>query len=487
MGDPWHSSDVGLTAFTGYLWPKGGMWRDGTTWARQLETYWEQHSFNSTSQDLDGIYTALSLSTSGIGAVRTDPLSLAMLYRAESVDFVAYSSRAALAARAATPNGEPDRDPWGVGWLPYLSYLAGPQTGYANTVVLPIGAYVDIHPSWGSRVRTAGTPQWVADVAVDSSYNELCAVVHDDLARSVVSTSLLPTSERLADITGGKDSRLVLALMIEAGVTERFTFRTLGAPSSADAIVSADISSRFSLKHQLFTFGRMEEPAFDRRLRTHVFQTSGMYNAWNLKGALGLQWVPGVSGGAGETLRSFFGAYPPVSSPQELHATFASRCDRFALRRELVEVFESGGCTNEDLLDAFYLRARMRRWFGAGEELGQGFRFFPLYSLLGVRAAFALGPIRRRAEILHFEVMRSACDELARCPFANATWPAGALADLPDADSYRRPAQKATPGAPVQWQASRLTETEPSWRRTCSTSPPTRSSTSLTAAPWRNC
>ena len=394
-----------------------------------------------------------------------------MLFRAETSDYVAYASRAALAARAASPNDEPERDPFGVGWLPYLNYLAGRRTGYANTVILPVGAYVDIDPAWGSRVRTNGTPQWVADLAAGASSDELCAIAHDDLARSVVSTSLIPTSARVADITGGKDSRLVLALMIEAGVTDRFTFRTIGPPTSADAIVSADIAARFSLQHELFTFGRMQQDAFDRQVRAHVFQTSGMFNAWILKGGQGLQTVPGISGGGGEILRSFFGNYPPTSTAQELHAKFVSRCDRLkllkddvrahyaeALRHELIDELESGGCTTEDLLDAFYLRARMRRWFGAGEELGEAFRIYPLCSLAGVRAAFALGPIRRRAETLHFEIMRSACDALARVPFADATWPTGALADLPDADGYRQPAQKAMPGAPVQWQASRLTD-----------------------------
>ena len=368
MGDPWHLSDHGLTAFTGYLWPRGGMWRRDT-WARQLEAYWQQHSFNSGVQDLDGIYTALSLSTSGIGAVRTDPLSLAMLYRAETVDFVAYSFRAALAARAASPNDEPDRDPWGVGWLPYLSYLAGPQTGYANTVVLPIGAYVDIHPAWGSRVRNCWHPAMGGRRRRRYFERRTCAVVHDDLARSVVSTSLLPTSERLADITGGKDSRLILALMIEAGVTERFTFRTLGAPSSADAIVSADISSRFSLKHQLFTFGRMEEPAFDRRLRTQVFQTSGMYNAWNLKGRFGptrsrclrrrrrdpalLLWcVPTclVTAGTARSIRE------PVR-PLEPAEGRGGRSTRTRCVVSCVEMVESGGCTTEDLLEPSISRA----------------------------------------------------------------------------------------------------------------------------------
>ena len=66
----------------------------------------------------------------------------------------------------------------------------------------------------------------------------------------------------------------------------------------------------------------------------------------------------------------------------------------------------------------FTSEARLRRWFGTGEELGEAFRVVPLYSLRAVQAAFALGPVRRRDELLHFEITRRACDKLARMPFA---------------------------------------------------------------------
>ena len=106
IGAPWHVTNADLTAFTGLMWPKGGMWNDSEPWARQLHTHWQQRPIKSPTQDLDGLYTAVSLSTTGEGHLTTDPLSVAMLYRAETADFVAYSSRATLAARVAAPAGQ---------------------------------------------------------------------------------------------------------------------------------------------------------------------------------------------------------------------------------------------------------------------------------------------------------------------------------------------------------------------------------------------
>jgi hypothetical protein len=83
----------------------------------------------------------------------------------------------------------------------------------------------------------------------------------------------------------------------------------------------------------------------------------------------------------------------------------------------------------------------------------------PLYSLRGAQAAFALGPIKRRGELLHFEIMRRACDRLAKMPFANATWSTTVASTLtgPDGpDEYVRPPQTATSEAKVEWQATRL-------------------------------
>jgi hypothetical protein len=470
MGVPWHVGPSGLTAFTGHLWPKGGMWHEGESWARQLQTRWLRRPVKSSVQDLDGIYTALSLSTSGEGTLTTDPLSIAMLYRAETTEFVVYSSRAALAARVASPPGqEPQRDPLGVAWLAFWDNPVGEQTSFVNTVVLPSGASVDVHPNWGSRVHLASSTPWVADFTPGLSDDDLVGLVHDDLARSMQSVSLLPARQHFADLTGGKDSRLVLALLLEAGLTDKFTFQTIGAPHSADAIVAKAIVAEFSLDHEAIDSGPMDPAQFRSRLGTHVFQTSGMLNAWDLKGGLGVTTRPHASGAVGELMRTHFHGFPVVSTPEENFAACKYRSDRLTLlhtdvraeyertlRAEVCERLDSGGCTAEDLLDAFYIRGRLRRWFGAADEIGEQFRVNPLYSLRAAQAAFALGPIKRRGELLHFEIMRRACDRLAKIPFANATWSTAVASALGNPDEYRRPPQTATSEATVDWQATRL-------------------------------
>ena len=89
------------------------------------------------------------------------------------------------------------------------------------------------------------------------------------------------------------------------------------------------------------------------------------------------------------------------------------------------------------------------------EELGE-VRPLLLISLIGLQAAFALTPEQRRNEVLHFEVMRRACPELARMRFANASWPEALLSNRDDADDFRAPPYIYTGPAPVQWQAIRL-------------------------------
>ena len=84
-------------------------------------------------QGFDGLYAAVSLTHSGEGVIVTDPLSITLLYRSETDDFVAFASSAGLAPRFAAPPGcEPQRDSLGVAWLPLLGYIVGDRTGFAS-------------------------------------------------------------------------------------------------------------------------------------------------------------------------------------------------------------------------------------------------------------------------------------------------------------------------------------------------------------------
>ncbi len=476
LGSHWHADAQGVTAFSGRLWPKGGMWSAAESWASQLDDAWRRNGVVDTGQRFDGIYTAVSLASSGEGTIVNDPLSIALLYRAETDDFVAFSSTANLAARVAAPPGrEPDRDPFGVAWLPFLGNIVGDSTGYERTKVLPVGALVDIGPAWGSRVRFSNATPWTTpSSSLPDDEDGLVDLVHHGLASSVQSIAHLRAERRFADITGGKDSRLILALLLEAGLHDQFTFRTIGSDFTPDAVVGAEIAARFGLRHERVVPTPMDHSVFGRRLGAHVFQTSGMFNALDLKGATAIAQTPTIVGLFGEIMRTHFSHYPFIESTNELWERFrrASSLDAPSilrpevrarcldtLREELVERLDDGSSTPQDRLDLFYVRHRVRRWSGTAEELGDSGRVFPLYSLLGFQAAFALGPARRRNELLHFEVTKKACPELAKMHFANSAWPEALFPRGHDqANEYRVAPFTYAGAAPVRWQAVRLEE-----------------------------
>jgi hypothetical protein len=470
LGSHWHTDEHGLTAFSGRMWPKGRMWRSDDSWAHQLACYSRRHSLVDCGQPFDGLYTGASISASGTGVIVTDPCSVAMLYRAESDDVVAFATAAGLAARAAsTPGHEPDRDPLGTAWLPLLGYFVGDRTGFVGTDVLPLGSYVEIDPVYGSRLRFSNATPWAPESRPALVEQDLIDLVHHDLLESVQSIAHLPASPKFADLTGGRDSRLILAVMLEAGVADRFTFRTRGAEHTPDSIVGRMIAERFRLQQEAVSITAVDDPiGFHRRLHTHVFQTSGMTSAWDLQGTLGIATTPSVAGFVGEILRTNFKSYP--TSLSALGHAFHSRApiDRLSivqpdvrsklvdiLDAELLERVDTGGST-QDRLDAFYVRHRLRRWFGTAQELGQLGTVFPLYQLRGLQTAFALGPTNRANELVPFAIMRAACRELAKMPLADAGWNEAVLSHLPDADDYRTPPVTLPPDAPMRPQSQRL-------------------------------
>jgi hypothetical protein len=334
-----------------------------------------------------------------------------------------------------------------------------------------MGAYVEIEPAFGSRVRFSNATPWSSDLP--SNEAELVDLVHDDLSASVRSVAQIPATRRGADITGGRDSRLVLALMLQEGVADRFTFRTSGYEHSPDAVVGRRIAARFQLEHEAPVPHGMSEGDFRRRLGTHVFQTSGMFSLWEFKGALTVSSTLRATGCIGEALRTHFHDYPVMSTLGELRRQFHGRSALLGfsivrpdvrselfdvLDRELVQCVDAGGSAPQDLADSFYWRHRNRRWFGTYEELGEAGRVHPLYSLIGLQAAFALGGQNRRRELLHFVIMSKACPDLAKMPFADARWSEQLLADLHDADEFRAaPVRQEGRGpAPTQWRPQRL-------------------------------
>jgi hypothetical protein len=461
--------DRGVVAFSGHTWPSGRGWRAGSSWASQLSTLAREVGFFEASSTLTGVFSACSLGADGDVKITTDPLGLAPIYVGENGHLTAFSNRAALAAEAvAGLRHSPPRDLAGVGWLIYCGYLVGDTTSFSDIRTIPAGAVIERGPREQPKIWVREQPPWRAQ---SGTLAEAFDAIRDEMASYVTVASTLPADRRIADITGGRDSRLIAALLSYADLLPAYEFNTYGTPLDADVVVATEIATCLRLKHVAQDPGEMPLGELARQLRAHVATTWGMIGAWDLRGSPGaFRSEVKLSGVGGEILRSNYPGYGVVTSVSQLHSAFDAGMHFDALgvlRPEFRERYHSdihdslgdqdAGEDPLDVIDRYYLTQRLRRWFGTGQESDRSNRLMPLYSLNGLRAAFALGGRRRHAETVPFEVMRRSHPVLAKQRFSGSPWKEEVYAHLPDADQYRAAeALTQPPSTQRPWQVRRL-------------------------------
>ena len=210
------------------------------------------------------------------------------------------------------------------------------------------------------------------------------------------------------------------------------TFRTRGQESLPDVVVAREIAAHFGLDHGWGVVGPTHPVPYDISARALVDDTGGMLNIWDSPSRVDAPDTLNISGLCGEIMGTHFPQTSNVTTWEELARRFSTawRFGRPGLLRTPVQealerearhsLFDDpvGDSRPQDLIDAFFLRHRLRRWTGTEDEIDLSNRVFPLYSLVGLRAAFVIGAAKRRAEFLHYHVMRTSCPSLVDLTFA---------------------------------------------------------------------
>ncbi len=457
IGSRWHEADGGLTAFTGHVWPRSGPWRGEHSWAAGLAEHFRAHPPSEGTDELLGLFTAVSLAADGQGTVATDPLGLGLVYRAESPSMTVLASRASLVARLVTAetNVRPRRDALGAFWLAYSVHPMGLRTGYEGVEVLPPGAVVRIDPATGARLDEPARRPWRFASTPDCDPHDFIEQVQSDIATSIRAACAMPVANHIIDITGGKDSRLVLAVTLGEKLERAFTCRTSGAPDLPDVVAARHIAAAFDLPHGVNVVdprgrswrakrnaaiercGYAPPPDRETTMRLTVGTHLGMRNLCETHASCPPHGDSVVlSGLTGELLRTNF---PPTTRHRVLDDldTFFRVDLRYGmagiLRPEMRRHYDneiwrmvfadlSTGDGPQDVIDSFYLRNRLRRWFGTFREVDEQNAVYPLYSPVGVRAAFEMGVTDRHNEFFHYEITRRSSPELFALPFAKGTW-----------------------------------------------------------------
>jgi len=424
----WSSDERGVAVTTGPVRIARRPWATDGRWAEECTGHL---SAAKALDELRGVFSLVSLATDGDGVVASDPLGLSFTYVGEDPTSTVISSRAALVAAAITPPGaRPALDALGVCGLAYSACRIGDRTGFAGVRTLGAGTVVTISAERGAEVVDQPPPWMTGDRDGETALD----VVMDEISEIVTSTLTLPASRPIADLTGGRDSRLVLAAALHAGVADRFTFRTDGPPELPDVQVAERLARDLGLSYESSLRMPAGHRRYEERLHTFVEVTGGITNAWDVKAPTGGFGAVRLSGANGECLRAQAVLDPPPLSPEHLVRLFDDTFRfgqlellhpevAFQYREEALSVLmsEPSGRTHAlDLLESFQIRTRARARYGPLDELERAHRVLGLYSITAIRAAFSLPPLDRHTGRVHHELMQRASPVLTRHPFAGS-------------------------------------------------------------------
>lgn len=459
-GGTWAVRSSGTTFVVGDLRSSGQSWGPPSGWAAHLADDVESRPAAAVQQALQGVFLAGHLDVEGRGWVVSDGLGMRCLYWGENEELVAVSSRAALVAQLLSRGGSPPKDADSAAWLPFAGHRFGERTGYVGVRLARPGDRLSVEPG---RVRWTPTNPLV--VAPDhelrgASLAELAERVELDVGEALRHALAHPADRHVVRLTGGKDSRLLLAIVVRAGLADAFAYETVGPPDHPDVRIAAELCAELGLRHEAGFLGATPARPYEDRFRHFVDATAGLVNGAEMSRPAESQDLQ-LTGLGGEPLRRYAQLTDEQLADPTLQLAFPRR--RFGrldlvradvadvLYREVRHRLDTEPSAAADPLDrvhALFAGGRMRfARFGAREELEGSRRVHPLYSAVAVQAAMAMDPADRCGELLFAEVMRRASPKLVAVGFANSGWGPRARRHLAgEADGVSAP----TTAAPVE-------------------------------------
>jgi len=371
----------------------------------------------------------------------TDSIGVGRLFQLRLSDGWVWSNRPVSALLFA---GVPaTADPRGWSYAAACGWFMDDSTPYVGVLAVPGATHIVTDGSRQQRTvsRIETTSVWSTD---SPDTVEETAEALQDVAKSV---GRLWPGRPTVDLSGGRDSRVVAAAFLAAGVDLKLNSHDAvpGEVEIAAALVGAlpgPVEHVVSRK----TPGRPVRPQqvkpqplelVERARRWHWY-AEGLRPASypfhappkNLTAVTHLA----IGGAGGEVAHGHF--YPAdvlqldaLPLQRKLHA-FSNRLQtrltptagpgepaRAAVAEQIERVLRTavhGGIENATMLDYFYVVERLRRWGTTGERSGV---VSPLLIPAFVRSAFALAPAHRVDNALHRELLRRLVPEWADVPF----------------------------------------------------------------------
>jgi asparagine synthase (glutamine-hydrolysing) len=386
------------------------------------------------AERLEGRFAIVCIDASTSEAsILTDPLGFQPVYRTRLGGHVLVSNRLA-ALRALVP---PRLDPLAAAAFVTLGHPLGGRSLDEGVEVLGGGAWHRL-PTGATDRHFVIEPRAVrrdADAVAGEAARELAACLVGHFTRFRDTT---------CQLTGGQDSRLVLALALLAGLRPRCVTR--GAASDPDVRLAALAAKAAGCDHEVAAIDRSAIERDAERIASRLLvRTEGAVSLWQLADVANERHVAGVAttlgGIGGEIARRYWPGASLLDRSLDgdaLLLRFAQRLigkagylltsdARAALHTEIVAVgreFLDAGHAAVDVPDLFYATQRVRRWGGANARKLPARRATlpPLVMRPFLAAAFGLTAEARARSSLHQSIVRDVCPKLFEAPLLDAAW-----------------------------------------------------------------
>lgn len=399
---------------------------------------------------LEGRFLALRLSRSaGTVEALTDPLGVGQLYVWETAGSSIVSNSAGLVARAVRAT---EVDPLAVSTFLTMDQVTGDRTLRRDVRVAPGGQ----HWSWhlGDRTWTRRS-YWTwnrADPFPERRWSDDVADEIIDGIRPFVDAAAGVTGSINAPLTGGKDSRMLAAILMSAGIDA--SYWTKGDAGSADVGIALDIARRYGLRHRIANRPTQPEEgrdptrdvaaAWPELTREFVLQNDGLASIFLVGNIQGQpkrldRLAVTLTAMCAESARAMFGQaylcapdttrarmrhYMPYTETQTPRG-LVHRDAYAATRRALRDWVDGLGPVPVPNIPTFqYLDFRCRRWASMNpRELAQTEdKVLPFLTRAYVESVLSLHVDERATHQLHRGVIRRLRPELEHDPPLDSPW-----------------------------------------------------------------
>jgi hypothetical protein len=441
----WHEAGGGVAVARGQIRWCGRSWEDPSRWAARVWERWPARPYGNPLSGTVGDASAVCVDRHGRGVVTGDEFGAASPYLHLGDDLLVAGSRPALVAEVLELLGRPVApDPLGLAWLVRCGYQVANRTAHDGIVRLPLGARIALTGRHGVSVVEQATPWCDPSGFAALGVEEVLDVVQEAIADHLTAAAALGRRIVL-DLTGGKDSRLLLAVALSVLDRDAFLLRTVGPDGAPDVRVSREIAASLGLEHQS-GYPRPRTPgAFADHADAFLAATDGMQSLWVASVPHPFEPEVRVSGTSGEMLRVGMYESPAVDAgpagwtptAEEAAAVVEAIHDRGLpadivvpdvrrrLHEDLVAYFDhllAIGTPADQLLVRYLASYHNRALTGELLEAEADHRVLPFVDGRGVRALGAFPQEVRYREPVHVGLIRRLAPELLAHPLANGTW-----------------------------------------------------------------